>query len=45
MPEAKASGKKVISRNIATQTRAGKLIKQAVAIATSKAGKPKKKKK
>lgn len=39
----KGSSKKVISKNIATEIRAGKPKDQAVAIAYSKAGKSKKK--
>ncbi len=41
----KGSSKRVISENIATERRAGKPRDQAIAIAYSKAGKSKKKKK
>ena len=44
MPLEKGKSKKVISRNIATERRAGKSEKQAAAIAYSEAGKSKKKK-
>jgi len=41
MPLAKGKSKKVISKNIATEIKAGKKPSQAAAIAYSKAGKSK----
>lgn len=44
MPLAKGRSKQVVSKNVATEVRAGKPVKQAVAIAYSVAGKSKKRK-
>lgn len=45
MPLEPGKSKKIISRNIAKEVRAGRPVKQAAAIAYSSARKPKKKKK
>ncbi len=42
MPLSKGSSKKVISKNIETEMKAGKSQKQAIAIAMSNAGKKRK---
>jgi hypothetical protein len=42
MPLKKGSSKKVVSDNIRTEIKAGRPREQAIAIATRKAGKPKK---
>ena len=44
MPLQKGKSKKVIGKNIATEIKAGRPRKQAIAIAFSKAGKSRKKK-
>lgn len=45
MPLEKGKSKEVVSHNIKEEMKAGKAQKQAIAIAMSKAGKPKPKKK
>ena len=45
MPLKKGSSKKIISKNIATEVKAGKDVKQSAAIAYSQAGENKSKKK
>ena len=43
MPLKKGKSRKIISQNIRTEVRAGRPVKQAVAIAYSKAGKSRRK--